>query len=94
MITQQSYRIMIPGKSLFLRMITCQKSCGQSCVVNYNSEDFIQTNLLLDEIGSFKHDILLVYNYHNAVRLISYGFQTCVLMAHNQGGRLVVPETN
>lgn len=43
MITQQSYRIMIPGKSLFLRMITCQKSCGQSCVVNYNSEDFIQT---------------------------------------------------
>ena len=34
---------MIPGKSLFLRMITCQKSCGQSCVVNYNSDDFIQT---------------------------------------------------
>ena len=35
--------MMIPGKSLFLRMITCQKSCGQSCVVNYNSDDFIQT---------------------------------------------------
>ena len=62
-------------------------------LLDFTSEDFIQTNLLLDEIGSFKHDILLVYNYHNAVRLISYGFQTCVLMAHNQGGRLVVPET-
>ena len=32
----------IRDKSLFLRMVKCQKFCAQSCVVNYNTEDLVR----------------------------------------------------
>ena len=76
---------------IYFRLVSSlDKHCLILLLITFSLEQI----MLAAAIASFElHDILLVYNYHNAVMLISYGFQTCILMAHNQGSRLMVPGT-